>query len=54
MRYIHTFLTSRSTLFIIIIINKVLFYSDTVMNNIIGALYTVNGKNNEMKRSAIG
>jgi len=39
---------------IIIIINKVLFYSDTVMNNVTGALYTVNGKNNETKRSAAG
>jgi len=31
---------------IMIIINKVLFYSDTLINNIIGALYTVNDKNN--------
>jgi len=38
----------------IIIINKILFYSDTVMNNITGALYTVSGKNNEMKQSAAG
>jgi len=39
---------------IIIIINKVLFYSDTVMNNITGVFYTVNGKNNDTKRSAAG
>ena len=38
----------------IIIINKILFYSDTVMNNITGVFYTVNGKNNDTKRSAAG
>jgi len=43
-----------STFIIIIIINEVLFYSDTVINNITGALYTVNGTNNETKRSAAG
>jgi len=37
---------------IIIIINEVLFYSDSVMNNITEALYTINGKNNETKRCA--
>jgi len=39
---------------IIIILNEVLFYSDAVMNKITGSLYTVNGKNNETKRSAAG
>ena len=36
---------------IIIIINEVLFYSDTVMNNITGSLYTVKRKN--MKRNEV-
>ena len=45
---------STAIIIIIIIINEVLFYSDTVMNNITGALYTISGKNNETKPGAAG
>ena len=51
----HWWLKNYKSILIIIIINDTqLDHSDTVTNNITGALYTVTGKDHKTKRSAAG